>query len=312
MMSDKIHDALNILISLGMPKEQQNDRTALCLLALTDMRPDSTWDSATNPLIGITPMMEFALNIYGKKYAPNSRETFRRFSMHQLVQAGIALYNPDNPSRPVNSPKAVYQISPSALEVIRSYKTTTYESLVSSYNENIGTLSALYAKERDMVQIPVKISNGKEIKISSGEHSELIKEIIENMAPRFLHNSTLVYVGDTGDKWGYFDENLAKELNLSVDQHGKMPDVVFYISEKNWVVFVESVTSHGPVDSKRLIEMEELFIKMTASKIYISAFPNKKIMARYSTQIAWETEVWIADNPTHMIHFNGNKFLGPY
>jgi len=311
-MIDKIHDALNILISLGMPKEQQNDRTALCLLALTDIKPDSEWQSAKSPLIGITPMMEFALNVYGKKYAPNSRETFRRFSMHQLVQAGIALYNPDYPSRPVNSPKAVYQISPAALEVIRSYKTASYESMITNYSETIGTLSALYAKERDMVQIPVILSSGQEIRISSGEHSQLIKEIIENMAPRFLHNSTLVYVGDTGDKWGYFDEKLAKELNLSVDQHGKMPDVIFYIHDKNWIIFVESVTSHGPVDSKRLIEMEELFSKIPADKIYISAFPNKQIMARYSTQIAWETEVWIADNPTHMIHFNGNKFLGPY
>lgn len=311
-MSDKLHEALNILISLGMPKEQQNDRTALCLLALTDIKPADDWKAANNALIGITPMMEFALNIYGKKYAPNSRETFRRFSMHQLVQAGIALYNPDNPSRPVNSPKAVYQISPVALDVIRAYKTSSYEGMLSSYSETIGSLSALYAKERDMVQIPVKMSSGYEIRISSGEHSELIKDIIEKMAPRFLHNSTLVYVGDTGDKWGYFDKNLAKELNLSVDQHGKMPDVIFYIEEKQWVIFVESVTSHGPVDSKRLIEMNELFKEMPAYKIYISAFPNKQIMARYSTQIAWETEVWIADNPTHMIHFNGNKFLGPY
>ena len=311
-MADKIQDALNILISLGMPKEQQNDRTALCLLALTDIRPDSDWSLAKNPLIGITPMMEFAQAIYGKKYAPNSRETFRRFSMHQLVQAGIALYNPDNPSRPVNSPKAVYQISPAALGVIQTYKTPSYNEMLSGYNETIGSLSALYAKARDMLQIPVKISNGLEIKISTGEHSYLIKDIIENMAPRFLHNSTLVYVGDTGDKWGYFDTLLATKLNLSVDQHGKMPDVIFYIEEKNWIIFVESVTSHGPVDSKRLIEMEELFKEISAYKIYISAFPTKQVMARYSTQIAWETEVWIADNPTHMIHFNGNKFLGPY
>ena len=182
-MSDKLHEALNILISLGMPKEQQNDRTALCLLALTDIKPADDWKAANNALIGITPMMEFALNIYGKKYAPNSRETFRRFSMHQLVQAGIALYNPDNPSRPVNSPKAVYQISPVALDVIRAYKTSSYEGMLSSYSETIGSLSALYAKERDMVQIPVKMSSGYEIRISSGEHSELIKDIIEKMAP---------------------------------------------------------------------------------------------------------------------------------
>ena len=55
-------------------------------------------------------MMEFARDHYGRHYAPNTRETFRRQTVHQLVAAGIALYNPDNPARPVNSPKAVYQI----------------------------------------------------------------------------------------------------------------------------------------------------------------------------------------------------------
>lgn len=311
-MSSKIKEALDLLILFGMPKEQQNDRTALCLLALTDIRPESTWKSANNPLIGITPMMEFAEIVYNKKYAPNSRETFRRFSMHQLVQAGIALYNPDDPGRPVNSPKAVYQISPATLKVVRMFGTLDFNKELLEFKKTIGSLSALYAKARDMLQIPVKIAKNQEIRISSGEHSELIKDIIENMVPRFLHNSVLVYVGDTGEKWGYFDENLAKKLNLNVDHHGKMPDVVFYIEDKKWLILVESVTSHGPVDSKRLIELNTLFSEVPAYKIYISAFPNKQVMARYSTQIAWETEVWIADNPTHMIHFNGNKFLGPY
>ena len=311
-MDDKIHEALNILISLGVPREQQNDRTALCLLALTDIRPDTEWRNASNPLIGITPMMEFARNFYDKNYAPNTRETFRRFSMHQLVQAGIALYNPDYPTRPVNSPKAVYQISPDALNVIRSYKSIFYDKNVQNFNTIVGCLAAKYSKERKQTMIPVRAHNGKEIHLSSGSHSILIKEIIDNMAPRFLHNAELIYVGDTGEKWEYFDIELAKKLHINVDQHGKMPDVIFYIQEKNWLVLVESVTSHGPVDSKRFIELENLFFNVLAYKIYISAFPNKQIMSKYSSQIAWETEVWIADNPTHMIHYNGDKFLGPY
>ncbi len=311
-MADKINEALNILISLGVPREQQNERTALCLLALTNIKENTEWVNASNPLIGITPMMEYAKNNFNRKYAPNSRETFRRFSMHQLVHAGIALYNPDNPSRPVNSPKAVYQISPKALEVIKKYKTPEYEDKLKDYYMVIGSLSEKYAKERNMLMVPVLINNKKEIHLSSGEHSILIKEIIENMAPRFLHNSELVYVGDTGEKWGYFDKVLATELKINVDEHGKMPDVIFYIRNKNWLILVESVTSHGPVDSKRLIELEQLFNDISIYKIFISAFPTKQILAKYSTQIAWETEVWIADNPSHMIHFNGNKFLGPY
>jgi hypothetical protein len=35
-------------------------------------------------------------------------------------------------------------------------------------------------------------------------------------------------------------------------------------------------------------------------------------MSRYLGEIAWETEVWVADAPSHLIHFNGERFLGPY
>ena len=308
----KIDEAIDILKKFGMPSAQQNERTAYCLLALVNVTPEKSWKNAENPLVGITPMMTFAKDYYDKDYAPNTRETFRRFSTHQMVQAGIVLYNPDKPDRAVNSPNAVYQISPAALEVIKAYKTKNYDSLLAVFIQNQTTLSAQYAHERKMNMVSVKIKDNHSIQISPGKHSELIRDIIEQMAPRFLPNSVRVYVGDTGDKWGYYDQELAGNLLFKVQQHGKMPDVILYIKEKNWLVLVESVTSHGPVDSKRYIELENLFRNIFAEKVYISAFPNKKTFIHYAQDIAWETEAWIADNPTHMIHFNGEKFLGPY
>ena len=229
-----------------------------------------------------------------------------------MVQAGIVLYNPDKPDRPVNSPKAVYQISPVALKVIKAYKTNDFEALLADFIKNQSTLSAQYAHEREMNMVSVRIKENHSIQISPGKHSELIRDIIEQMAPRFLPNSTLIYVGDTGEKWGYYDQELAGNLLFNVQQHGKMPDVILYVEDKKWLVLVESVTSHGPVDSKRYIELEELFSNVTADKVYISAFPDKKTFTHYAQDIAWETEAWIADNPTHMIHFNGEKFIGPH
>ncbi len=230
----------------------------------------------------------------------------------RMVQAGIVLYNPDKPDRAVNSPNAVYQISPKALGVIKAYKSSAFDSLLADFIKNQSTLSAQYAHEREMNMVSVKIKEGHHIQISPGKHSELIRDIIEQMAPRFLPNSTLIYVGDTGEKWGYYDQELAGNLLFNVQQHGKMPDVILYVEDKKWLVLVESVTSHGPVDSKRYIELENLFENVTADKVYISAFPDKKTFTHYAQEIAWETEAWIADNPTHMIHFNGDKFIGPH
>lgn len=310
--NDYIEAAHQIIISLGLPRAQQNERSALCLLALLNLMPGKAWADAENPLLGITPIMDWSRDHYEKKYAPNTRETFRRQTMHQFCDAGIALYNPDKPNRPVNSPKAVYRIEPAALILLRTFGTPAWHDALMAYLAERETLVARYANEREQNRIPVEIAPGKKITLSPGEHSELIRAIIQDFAPRFAPSSILVYAGDTGDKWGYFDAALLAGLGVDVDSHGKMPDVVLLFTEKNWLLLVESVTSHGPVNGKRHAELANLFSESAAGLIYVTAFPNRAIMGRYLGEIAWETEVWVADAPSHLIHFNGVRFLGPY
>ncbi len=310
--NDHITEANNVLIALGMPRAQQNERSALCLLALLNLTPRKKWAKAENPLMGITPIMNWIRKHYQKDYAPNTRETVRRQSMHQFVDAGIALYNPDKPGRPVNSPKAVYQIEPSTLSLLRSFGTKSWHGKLADYLAGRESLSARYAKARKQNRIPVEIAPGKSISLSPGEHSELIRAVIESFAPRFAPGSLLVYAGDTGDKWGYFDAPLLAALGVKVDTHGKMPDVVLYYTEKNWLLLVESVTSHGPMDGKRHAELTQLFSDAKAGLVYVTAFPSMGVLNRYLSNIAWETEVWIADAPSHLIHFDGERFLGPY
>ena len=160
--------------------------------------------------------------------------------------------------------------------------------------------------------IPVQVAKGQEINLTPGAHSELIKAVITEFAPRFAPAAEIIYVGDTGDKIGYFQKQCLAELGVSVDQHGKMPDVALYFGKRDWLLLVESVTSHGPVDAKRHNELGELFSEATPGLVYVTAFPNRGVMARYLGEISWETEVWCADAPTHLIHFNGERFLGPY
>ncbi|MBK1648220.1 BsuBI/PstI family type II restriction endonuclease [Rhabdochromatium marinum] len=310
--NDHIKAAHQIIMSLGLPRAQQNERSALCLLALLNLTPEQAWADAESPLVGITPIMDWSRQHYDKEYAPNTRETFRRQTMHQFCDAGIALYNPDKPDRPVNSPKAVYQIEPAALALMRTFGAPTWHGMLAAYLAERETLIDRYAKAREQNRVPVEVALGKTITLSPGQHSELIRAIIEDFAPRFAQGSLLVYVGDTGDKWGYFDSALLTELGVDVESHGKMPDVVLHDRTKNWLLLVESVTSHGPVDGKRHAELATLFSGATAGLVYVTAFPDRVIMGRYLGEIAWETEVWVADAPSHLIHFDGERFLGPY
>lgn len=309
---DYLAAAQQIIAVLGLPRAQQNERSALCLLALLNLSPGKAWSKAESPLMGITPIMDWSREHYGKDYAPNTRETVRRQTMHQFCSAGIALYNPGQPRRPVNSPKAVYQIEPVTLALLRRFGTRNWPGALRAWLADRETLVARYAREREQSRIPILIAPGKKIALSPGEHSELIRAIIEDFGPRFVPGSVLIYAGDTGSKWGYFDASRLIGLGVDVDSHGKMPDVVLYFAEKNWLLLIESVTSHGPVDGKRHSELAALFAEATAGLVFVTAFPNRAIMGRYLADIAWETEVWVADAPSHLIHFNGERFLGPY
>lgn len=312
MSNDYIGSAKQVLLSLGLPREQQNERSALCLLALLNLTPDKAWLQAENPLMGITPIMNWVSENYRRHWAPNTRETVRRRTMHQFVDAGIALYNPDKPDRAVNSPAAVYQIEPAALRLMRSFGKRSWRRKLAEYLANRQTLAAKYARQREQNRVPVQIVSGKEITLSPGEHSDLIRVVIEDFGQRFAPGGMLIYAGDTGEKWGYFDAPLLAQLGVNVDIHGKMPDVVLYYPERNWLLLIEAVTSHGPVDSKRHAELTKLFAGSSAGLVYVTAFPNRAAMGRYLSEIAWETEVWVASAPSHLIHFNGERFLGPY
>lgn len=232
--------------------------------------------------------------------------------MHQFRDAGLVLYNPDKPDRPVNSPAAVYQIAPDALKLLQVFGTAAWDDALREYLGKYISLADQYARERDMQRVPVTLPSGQKLRLSAGAHSKLIGSIIEEFAPRFAPGSALLYAGDTGEKFAYFDRDRLSKIGVSIDDHGKMPDAVFHFGARDWLLLVESVTSHGPVDPKRHSELMSLFAESRAGLVYVTAFPTRAIMAKYVAEIAWETEVWVAEAPTHLIHFNGERFLGPY
>jgi len=308
----KIDEALEILKSLGMPRGQQNERSALTLLALLDLKPETPWSEAKNPLMGITPIMNFCRDHYGRQYAPNTRETFRRQTMHQFVDAGLAVPNPDDPGRPVNSPKFCYQVEPTALQLLRTFRTPAWVDCLKAYLRSVDTLKQRYARARELKMVPVTLAEDKEVYLTPGAHSRLVKAIVDEFAPRFVPGGHVIYIGDTGNKWRYFDEAALRTLGVAVDVHGKMPDVVIHHVEKDWLVLIEAVTSHGPVNAKRREELAALFQDARPGLVYVTAFLTRNDMTRHISEISWETEVWVQEAGTHLIHFDGKRFLGHY
>lgn len=302
----KLEDAKEILKDCGMPVQQQNDISAYTLLTLAEVDPEMDWDQATNSWKRIHDVLEFASEKYEKTYAENTRETIRKNCMHQFREGAIVEDN----GKATNSPNYRYRITYETLELIQAYNTEAYVERLSAYLKARETLVEKYTSKKQMEMMPVKI-NQEELNFSPGKHNELQKAIIENFAPRFAPNAECLYVGDTIKKDLIKDVEKLSNLGFEITLHDKMPDVVLYCEDKNWIYFIEAVTSVGPMSPQRIIEIEEMTKEVKAGKIYITAFPDFSTYKKFSEELAWETEVWLSELPDHMIHLNGDKFMGP-
>ena len=305
-MDKKIEETREFLQTIGMPKAQQADICCYVILAMAGIKPDMSWSEATNEWIRIHDIIQFVNTFYGMSYAENSRETFRKQALHRFRTAALIEDN----GKATNSPNYRYRLTEETVKILRTMETPVWKEFIKRFLCYHEKLIDLYASKKKMTMMPVNI-NGESFKFSAGKHNELQKAIIEEFAPRFAPNSECLYVGDTIEKDLVKNVEKLKELGFEITLHDKMPDVVLYREDKDWIYFVESVTSVGPMDPKRILEIIEMTKDVTAGKIFVTAFLDFKTYKKFAEELAWETEVWIAEMPEHMIHLNGDRFMGP-
>lgn len=314
-----IHEEARRLLKLfEFDEKRTNDMAARTLLSLLNLREGDTWDQATNNRIGVRGLMDWMRNNLDFPIAENSRETIRREVLHQFVAAAFCEHNDDDPDRPTNSSKNVYRVSPNALSVIRMYSgsnddtSSEFRIALEEYLAYAPSLVELQREERRMAKIPVRMPSNEIAYINPGGQNKLIKSMVEEFCPRFAPGGQVLYIGDADSKTSNYNEELLSSLGINLDLHGKMPDLVVYQKDKNWLFLMEAVTTHGPVNPLRKKDLESLFGGSEAGIVYVSCFPNRQVLRSHLMDIAWETEVWLESDPTHMIHFNGSRFMGPY
>lgn len=302
----KIEETKQLLKAIGMPEKQQADLCCYVLLAMANVIEDDVWKAATNEWIRIHDIIRFVDTYYGITYAENSRETIRKQALHHFRTAALIEDN----GKATNSPNYSYRLTEEMLELVRNLGGHKTENAIKKFVGLHEKLIEIYASKKEMAKMPVKINN-QELMFSAGKHNALQKAIIEDFAPRYAPYSECLYVGDTIKKDLVKNTEKLKELGFDITVHNKMPDVVLYREDKNWIYFIESVTSVGPMDTKRIIEISEMTKDVTAGKIFVTAFENFSAFKKFSTSLAWETEVWLSEMPDHMIHLNGDRFMGP-
>lgn len=307
----KIQEAQQILENLGLPPAQQNEISALTLLVLAQLSETTPWDQAQRCSLRIHDMLGEMKKHYDRDYAENTRETVRRQVIHQFQQAGLVLRNPDEPGLPTNSPRTHYALSDLAIQTLQAYGTPEWESAVQEFNRRKGTLLEVYQKVRDQHKVPLRLADGQTFYLSPGEHNELQALVIQEFGPRFAPGATVIYLGDTANKKLILEEELFTSLGIPAPDHDKLPDVVLFDAKRNWLFLIEAVTSHGPLSPKRHVELSEMFKRCSVGLVYVTAFLDFATFKSFLSEIAWETEVWVAEIADHLVHFNGDRFLGP-
>lgn len=300
-----LEEAREFLTEIGVPAKQQSDMCCFVLIAMTNMARKHSWEQAENPWMGPHDIITYLRENDIKEYAENSRETIRKNALRPFRDYAVIEDN----GVASNSGNFKYRVTNEIVELLRSYRGREWKTALGYYKKYHQAVVNSYISKKELQKMPVRV-NGQDLKFSPGKHNQLQKAILEVFAPRFAAGAVCVYVGDSADRDMYKNNEVLSNLGFDITLQ-ILPDVVLYLPEKKWLFFIECVTTVGPMDQKRMDDIKNMTEHVDAANIYVTAFPDFATYKKFSQDLAWETEVWIAEEPTHMIHLNGDKFMGP-
>ncbi|MCT4214973.1 restriction endonuclease [Elizabethkingia anophelis] len=316
-IQELINTALYILDTFGIPIEgtpRRLERMAIAFLASGNIKSIKELSKAKDLSSGFALKTRDIINYVNKHFAENissgSYDDIRRKDLKLLTIAEVVLQS--SPNSATNDSTRGYSINPTYAELIRDFGNDDWEKSVKDKLKNIEPLSQKLKRERQISKVEVTLPSGGQLTFSAGEHNDLQKAIIEEFLPRYGFEAEVLYVGDTANKYLYLEKEKLEKLNFFEISHEELPDVIAYSKKKNWLYLIEAVHSSGPISEIRLLQLQKLTKDCKADIVYVTAFLTKPKFRQFIADVAWETEVWIADNPDHLVHFNGDKFLGPY
>ena len=320
LIQDLINTTIFILDKLGVPIEDMTgrrlERMAVSFLAVADVKTLNDLKKAKDQADSskhapkTRDIINFVNEHFSEEISSGSYDDIRRKDLKLLVLGDIVLRS--SPNSATNNSTRGYVLNPFYADLVRKSGTESWEDLVEKELKETTSIRERLAAKRDIKKIPVVLPSGTELIFTPGEHNVLQKAIIEEFLPRYGFGAQVLYVGDTSDKYLFIDKETLSKLNFFELSHEELPDIVAFSKKKNWIYLIEAVHTSGPIDQSRLIQLQKLTSECTCDVVFVTAFLTKDKFRSYAKDIAWETEVWVAENADHLIHFNGDKFLGPY
>lgn len=304
-----------VLSATGIPIEKEPARTrqriAEAALAVAGISKSfaEAHSSDDRRFLTTRQIIAFENENFGRSYSPGSYDDVRRRHLVLLTAAGYVVNSSSLAVQSTNNPTRGYAASPEFAALLRTYGTPRWKEAVAAFMARRESLRSELERKREMERIPVVLPSGAAVKLSAGEHNALQRDVVQKFLPLFGFGAEVLYLGDASDRFLVRDEKRLAELGFFVLEHDELPDIIAYSKSKNLMFLVEAVHSSGEMSELRVRKLKGKLAKCKASLVFVSAFATRKDFRKFSANLAWESEAWIAENPDHMIHFNGWKFL---
>lgn len=310
-----IGQMLSVLEQTGIPVENEPPRTrrriaeaALAVAGISKSFVEAK-SSDDGRFLTTRQIIAFENELLGGNYSPGSYDDVRRKHLILLTTAGHVISSSSLESQSTNNPTRGYATSPAFATLLRAFGTSDWTAALAEFTKQRESLRLELERKREMKKIPVLLPSGTEVRLSSGEHNALQRDIVQEFLPRFGFGAEVLYLGDSIDRFLVRDTDKLSSLGFFVVEHDELPDVIAYSAAKNLLFLIEAVHSSGEMTELRVRKLKSKLTKCKASIVFVSAFASRAVFRKFSANLAWESEAWIAESPDHMVHFNGWKFL---
>lgn len=286
-------------------------------VAVAEMNDNRKWRNASEDYHGTHHIVKYINENFPNKagldnapYAENSRETFRKYNIKPWITAGIL---EPKAGLSTNDKDNSYRFTSYFAALIRTYGTEQWEEKLSDYMSTYQSYRE-YLKQTKSVERNYRAEyNGINIELKKSPHNKLQLQILKELLPLISEGKPeLLYIGDAVDRDLWQKDDRLKELGIYVlSGSGNLPDIIAYDSVNKRILFIEAFHSTGPFTIDRVNTIRNLCkCEPGTEAAFITAFDTTAKMLKNYKNVAWETDIWTAEEPTHLLHKNGDKFMG--
>lgn len=254
------------------------------------------------------------MEIPGRWYAENSREPIRDETLRSGFQRVGAVVERSELAVTSATPRWALarefaDLFLSSDDAFHAAAESWRESHLSTAARARVTLARRNVSGHALDGIRVSLPSGELRRLPSGVSSQIAKALIEVFAPRYMYKPGVLWLSDSRNHVVAQDDELAREVGLSISDTRILPDIVLVDLEAPnppLFVFVEVVASEGPMDEQRKAVLLELLSQAgyySSAGAFGTAYWDRggDAFRRTVGELAWNSFAWAATEPNQII-----------